>query len=134
VTARVCADRALAIGERVRVHKNLQRGDWSVTVGGVVVASVDRIVLADVTFRYWVGGRERVLASAASGRPRRRVCAWAEGVVAALPADTLTRVLLHYDPYESAEFRERATGRSVRACEYVEFTAGAGAIACGRIN
>jgi hypothetical protein len=67
------------IGARVRVHWNLHRLDWSVTVHGLVVANVPDITLADVTFRVQPAGLARIRASG-----RRAVCAYAVGVVTAV--------------------------------------------------
>jgi hypothetical protein len=119
------------VGTRVRVHKNLQRGDWSVTVAGKVVANVDAITLAGVTFHYWQGGHDRIMAAHAAGKPRRRVYAWACGTVAALPQG-LPATEIALSPYRSGgRFTTRA-GAPVAHAEYVAF--GAGAVALGAVS
>jgi hypothetical protein len=45
----------------VRVHRNLHRGDWSVTIKGKVVAHVETITLRNVTFYVSQATRRRVL-------------------------------------------------------------------------
>lgn len=56
----------LALGQRVRCHKNLHRGDWSISVKGKVVAHVPEIVLANVTFKIRETARQRVIARSAA--------------------------------------------------------------------
>lgn len=119
------------IGTRVRCHKNLQRGDWSITVRGKVVANVPAITLLNVTFKYWTGGYERIQAAAQAGHPRRRVCAWAEGIIASeTPAGVRTPIT--YNPYRSDKFTTR-TGQPIEFCAAVEFTT-CGAFAVGEIR
>ena len=64
----------LAIGMRVRCHKNLHNGMWSITQRGKVIAYVTDVVLADVTFVYYETLRVKCVAMR-----RRKVCAWAQG-------------------------------------------------------
>jgi hypothetical protein len=47
-------------GTKVRVHRNLHRGDWSVTIKGKVVANVEEITLQDCTFYVCESTRVRV--------------------------------------------------------------------------
>ena len=119
-----------AIGTRVRVHKNLQRGDWSVTVRGVVVANVDAITLADVRPVYWTGGLARVRAAADAGRPRRRVCAWLEGAICETPQGLPAREIT-FNPYRADAFHTR-DGSPVARADYVAF--GAVAVALGALS
>ena len=116
----------LMVGARVRVHLNLHRGDWSVTVGGKVVANVDSIALDGVTFRYWQGGIDYILARAAAGKPRRRVVAWAEGTIA-LPANLSRAAALRFNPYRCRHFT--VDGMPVEGAAYVAFGAGGVALA-----
>ena len=54
----------LAIGTRVRVHRNLTRGDWVVctdTSKRTILGYVDDVVLTDVTFRVSEAARTRVV-------------------------------------------------------------------------
>ena len=109
----------------VRVHRNLHRGDWSVTVKGKVVAHVEAITLRDVTFRVSQAMRSRVLE-----RKQRGVHAWAQGEVSdadlnALPAQPIT-----YNPYRSDRFVVTSTGVPVTRCDFVRFTDKAYALSC----
>ncbi len=68
-------------GERMRVHVNLHRGDFSVTdpKADRVIAHVRDITLTEVEFRVQAGCQER-----ARRENRRQVCAYAVGLVAAV--------------------------------------------------
>lgn len=111
----------VAIGDKVRVHKNLHRGDWSVTVNGKVVAHVSEICLSGISFKVRETTRQRVIAKRCRG-----VHAWIEGTVSSVPRGNW--VPITYNPYRAAEFTTRE-GKPVEACAYVHFTA-AGAFAC----
>jgi hypothetical protein len=107
----------LAIGTQVRVHKNLRRGDWSVTVRGRVVAHVPAITLANVTFKVSEARRQAVIKQHA-----REVHAWCEGTIAApLPA-AMPRVAITYNPFRCGSFHRRDNGTPLAACQFVEFT------------
>ena len=107
----------LAIGTAVRVHKNLRRGDWSVTVRGKVVAHVPSVTLANVTFKVSEKRRLAVIAMHA-----REVHAWCEGTIAApLPA-SMPRVPITYNPFRCGSFHRRDNGEPLTACQFVEFT------------
>lgn len=118
----------LAIGQRVRCHKNLHRGDWSISVKGKVVAHVPEIVLANVTFKIRETARQRVIA-----RKCREVHAWAEGEVALAPTHGAPTPI-SYNPYRAATFVARETGEPVLACDFVHFTRHAGAVAIEEVR
>jgi len=115
------------LGERVRVHKNLQRGDWTITVRGKKVASVEAITLADVTFHIWPEGQRR------SRIGKRRVHLWAQGIVCA-SVPILAETALHYCPKEgTAGMTARRDGSDVEHCQFVVFRAD-GAFAKGEVK
>lgn len=89
------------IGERVRVHLNLQRGDFSITQQGRVVASAHDVTLKDVRFIVSETTRQRVIR-----HTRRRVHAWAEGVLVSVDTkpDTTGMRGITYNPYRAATF------------------------------
>lgn len=105
---------SLEIGQKVRVHKNLHRGDWSITVRGRVVAHVASICLADVTFKIRETARLQVIE-----RRCRQVHAWCEGVVCALPQGDRTPIT--YNPYRCGSFTTR-NGKPLAHCEIVHMT------------
>ena len=118
----------LALGQRVRCHKNLHRGDWSITFKGKVVAHMPEIVLANVTFKIRETARQRVIAKRC-----REVHAWAEGEIALAPARGAPTPI-SYNPYHDATFVARETGEPVLACKFVHFTASSGAVAIGDVR
>lgn len=109
----------LAIGDKVRVHRNLHRGDWSVTVRGIVVCNVASIALADCHPVYWQGGFDYIEARKAIGKPRRRVVAWIEGRIA--ESENTARAALRLD-FERRQFV--LEGAPLVHCERVEFDEG----------
>lgn len=123
----------LTAGSRVRCHKNLQNGQWSITVSGKVVGYVSEIVLTGVSCKYWAGGYDRIQESARAGKPRRRVCAWMEGTIAAaVPSGAETPI--SYNPYKSSRFYRRDNGAEVTYCAAVHFTSSRGAVAIGEVR
>lgn len=66
------------IGDRVKVHFNRHRGDWSVTRRGRVIANVADVTLIEVRFVVQAGGLARIRATGT-----RSVIAYATGVVTA---------------------------------------------------
>jgi len=108
---------------RVRCHKNLHRGDWSITVKGKVVAHVAEIILRDVRFIVRESARLRVIA-----RKCREVHAWVEGdVLESCPEGR--RVSLTYNPYLADSFVERESGKPAHDGITVHFTKTEGAVA-----
>jgi hypothetical protein len=112
------------IGERVRVHKNLHRGDWEVTQKGRVIAHLPELVLADVTFLVSQASRERVLQ-----KRQRAVHAWAAGTV--VDARPECGIPITYNPYRCASFTIRSDGAPIHRAEFCHFTPGDGALAHG---
>jgi hypothetical protein len=127
---------APAIGARVRCHKNLHRGDWSITVSGKVVANVAEICLADCKPVYWRNGHAKIIAASVAGKPRRRVVAWIDGTVCAAPSGARTAIAYNpyrYKPGDIAKFETRA-GAEVTHCAAIHFTACDGAVAIGAVR
>lgn len=106
------------IGELVRVHLNLHRGDFSITdpKSGRVMASCDDVTLSGVTFKVSETTRQRVIA-----KQRRRVHAWALGTLVAV--DAKPRVdgleLITYNPYRAPTFTTLAGTPVTEAKEVV---------------
>ena len=89
------------IGEKVRVHLNLQRGDFSITQGGRVVLSADDVTLRDVRFIVSEATRQRTIK-----HNRRRVHAWAEGTLVAVNTqpDVVGAIRVTYNPFRAPTF------------------------------
>lgn len=93
---------------RVRVHRNVHRGDWSVKtyvdIGGRnawrVTDHVDRICLLEPTFHVSEAGRQRVL------RERKKnVHAYVAGIVAPNSYAALANLVrASYNPYVNTAF------------------------------
>lgn len=103
---------SLEIGQKVRVHKNLHRGDWSITVRGRVVAHVASICFADVTFKIRETARLQVIE-----RRCRQVHAWCEGVVCALPQGDRTPITYNLS-MRLIHHAQREASRALRDCPY----------------
>ncbi len=107
------------LGTRVRVHLNLHRGDFSITDPrtGNRLASCDDVTLTDVVFKVSQTTRQRIIRT-----NRRRVHAWALGILAAVDTspvvDGATKVT--YNPYRGPTFTT-ADGEPVHAAERVTF-------------
>ncbi len=103
-----------------RVHRNLNRGDWSVTTPGARVARAQVYALAGVTFKVSAAGRARVLA-----RKVRAVHAWAVGTpVTTWPRDAAgPLVIVTYNPYRAETFTRADTGEAVERAAFVYFSA-----------
>lgn len=115
------------LGARVQVYKNLHRGDWSVRVGGKVVAHTAECFLSNVTFKVRESARQAVLA-----KHQRSVHAWCEGeLMAWVPVGE--RRAVTYNPYRAHLFTVRATGDFVVSADWVHFTVSEGAVAVGRL-
>ena len=104
----------LTPGMRVRCHKNLHNGMWSITQKGKVIAYEKEVTLEGVTFVYYETLRQKCVAM-----KRRKVCAWAEGVVARTDAHATT-VELCYNPFRAATFTTRE-GEAITRCRRVHF-------------
>jgi hypothetical protein len=102
----------------MRVHRNLHKACWSVTVRSAPVQHVDTFCLSGVRFIVSQKGRDRVLT-----RKQRAVHAWADGAPAPVPADVSEMVEVCYNPYRAATFLVRETGEPVECASLVVFTA-----------
>jgi hypothetical protein len=102
----------------MRVHRNLNRACWSLTVRGERVRHVAAWALAGVRFIVSVAGRARVLA-----RNTRDVHAWAEGAAVPVPADLTGLVAVTYNPHRAGQFTRRDTGEAVTTARLAVFTA-----------
>ena len=67
------------VGTRVRIHRNLHNGRWSVTVKGRVVAHASSVAIDCERIHANSNGVERVRTG------KREVCLWAVGTIAAMP-------------------------------------------------
>ena len=65
---------------RVRIHYNLQRGDWVVTSGGKVLGYCDACQLTEVTTHLSPSTKARGFFNN-GGKPKRTVHLWAEGIL-----------------------------------------------------
>lgn len=109
------------VGQRVKVHLNLHRGDWSVSEirTGTVLCNVTDITLRDVTFRVSPSMRERVIRT-----KRRKVHAWAYGTVTSFDAspDVTGQREVSYNPYAGPTFYIRDDANPVTELPVVTFT------------
>lgn len=106
----------ITVGMKIRCHKNLHNGLWALTQRGKVIAYVADVVLSDVSFVYYESLRLKCVAMR-----RRKVCAYAQGVIATMPTAPRTgRLCFH--PFRAATFTN-ADGVALNRCEYVEFNA-----------
>lgn len=100
---RVKQFRPAAIGERVRVHKNLQNGRWTIrtrnSAGAWSVAEYrDEITLSDATPKASEAGARRI-----NRNGKRSVVACIEGTLESC-APTSDGVEIHYNPFRRADF------------------------------
>jgi hypothetical protein len=109
---------------RVTVHKNLQRGDWSISQKGLVISNQSDCWLSDVTFYVCESMRQRVIE-----RKRRKVHAWARGQISDAPVNAGEGFPISYNPYVSDKFTLRGSTVPIESARYVHFTADRGAIA-----
>jgi len=106
---------------RVRVHWNLHRGGYSVTVKGRVTAKVGRVCLRDVRFVV-----SDALLAYMRGLGKRKVVAWCEGV----PCEDCTAhassgaPVVTFNPWKGDRFTDRATGAVVEAADHVHLETG----------
>ena len=111
-------------GLRVRVHRNLHRGDWSVTDPriGRVIAHVSDITLTGARFRVQPAGVEAIRATG-----RRLVCAYAVGTLAAACSapDVADWQRVSFNPWRATTFTT-AAGRPITDAPLVVFTGDAG--------
>ena len=106
------------VGELVRVHSNLRRGDYVISQRGRVVAYAPALVLGDAEFKVSAAGRARVLKLG-----QRAVHAWIFGRLlsvgdeATIPPVSGERVT--YNPFRSGSFERAETGEPVSSAELV---------------
>lgn len=100
---------------RVRVYKNLRRGDWSVQDPrtGLVLEHRVELVLLQVVLVVSEATRQRVIR-----QQRRTVHAYAVGQLSEEPVRPGGR-RLHYDPFEGPHFT--AAGEIVAAANRIDF-------------
>lgn len=98
-----------------KVHKNLNRGCWSITRAGARVVHVEGFALADARLVVQAGGLARVKTSGV-----RAVHAYATGAETPPPADLTGLVEVTYNPFRADEFHTR-DGRPVRAAALLVF-------------
>lgn len=89
------------IGQKVRVHVNLQRGDFSISQRGRVIASAHDVTLSDVRFVVSEATRQRTIRF-----NRRRVHAWAEGTLVAVDTNPNVEGMIDvtYNPHRAPTF------------------------------
>jgi len=95
-------NRTINPDQRVRVHRNLHNGMYSVVQDGLVVAHAERIVLVSCFFIVNQAGRARVLE-----QKRKNVHAFVSGYLSrnqtrTIPAARAERV--SYNPYKNESF------------------------------
>jgi hypothetical protein len=101
-----------------RVHKNLNRGCWSVRDrAGAPVRHVEAFALVGVRFKVSAAGLARVRAAGV-----RAVHAWAEGSPWAVADSTAGLVRVSYNPFRADTFVRCDTGAAVWAAPFVLFT------------
>jgi len=105
---------------RVRVHWNLHRGGYSVTVKGRVVATPSRVCLRAVRF---------VVSDASLARMRRlgrrKVVAWCEGVICEGCEAHAAGEVVTFNPWRSDRFHVAGdVGRVVEAADHVHLDSG----------
>ena len=81
---------------KVKVHRNLNKGCWSVRAGNKVIMHALSLTLADCTFHVSLAGRKRVLA-----QKRKNVHAYVQGTLIE-PCGGGKRVT--YNPYRAGTF------------------------------
>lgn len=107
------------IGQRVRVHLNLHRGDFSVADPrtGKIITNVRDITLRDVTFRV-----QPALLAKIRAWNRRKVCAYAVGVVQAVDSDPQpTGRKVTFNPFRADTFHETGSGKPVHSARLTTF-------------
>lgn len=89
--------RTIDFSKSVMIYKNLHNGLFSVKQGGLVVAHIESVLLANVTFKVNDGGRERVIKE-----QKKNVHAFIVGYILNVnhtPMSLLKRAIT-YNPYK----------------------------------
>ena len=106
-------------GQRVRVHLNLHRGDFSVADPGTgkIITNVENITLSGVTFRV-----QPALLAKIRAWKRRKVCAYAVGRIEAVnaPIQLAGMERVTFNPFRSDTFTNDQ-GAPVLAADRVVF-------------
>lgn len=113
-------------GQKVRVHRNLNNGAWSITHHGKVVAHAEALRLHGVEFVVQGKARDR-----AKLERVRNVHAWAEGTFTSRLTD-YTSTIVTYHPFLDKGFRT-LTHEPVYQATAVKFTP-QGVCMAGNIN
>lgn len=90
-------DRKIDFNKPVMIYKNLHNGLFSVKQGGLVVAHIESVLLASVSFKVNESGRNRVIRE-----QKKNVHAFIVGYILNVnhtPASLLKRVIT-YNPYK----------------------------------
>lgn len=110
----------ISTGDRVRVHYNRHRGDFSVVspTTGRVICNVPTITLRDVEFRVGQAGRTRAVREGC-----RNVHAYAVGIVETTEAREVAELVpVTYNPHRAAHFHVKDyPGAPVRSAHRVTF-------------
>jgi hypothetical protein len=99
---------------KVRVYRNLNNGLVSVQVKGKVVGHTDNLAIANVTLIVSECLRVKMVAE-----NRRKVHAYAEGILLPSLPDIPLSHTLHYNPYRGGYFTRRPGEEVVKTAEYV---------------
>ena len=108
-----------AIGQRIRIYRNLNNGRMSIQQkperSWLVTGHVTDCIIRDVRFHISESGRQRVI-----NDRRKNVHAWGEGIlIAQAEPDIFAPVELAYDPYTNRSFIQRGTSHAIAACRYL---------------
>lgn len=110
-------NRSIDPNQRVRVYRNLHRGDWSIADArtGKVLAHATHVSLRGCVMRVSESGRLRAVA-----RKQRNVHAWIEGVIDNENDRNHSWTFLRYNPFRSDCFHTD-DGCCVRHSPWVSF-------------
>jgi hypothetical protein len=109
-------------GQKVRVHFNLHKRDWSVVamdgpMKGKVIERADGLTLTDCTFKVSEASRLKVLEHKV-----RSVHAWIHGRIAQTTSPDPEATEFNYNPYRASTFTVRGTWAPIHAARTVWFT------------
>lgn len=106
----------LQVGDRVRVHLNLHRGDFSVgdPRTGLIRDNVAAITLSSVTFRVQPSMLARIRVM-----KRRKVCAYAIGIIESLEDDGQRGPRITFNPFRTDTFE--VDGEPIHEADSVSF-------------
>lgn len=101
------------LDKRVRCYRNLHKGAFSAKQG-IVRFHANQICLKDVRFIVSESGRQRVISEKA-----KNVHSYVEGFLSELPETNCKLVPLYYNPYQTAKWIEKESGRIVETADCV---------------